>query len=72
MSQLNKVGFVTVAGGEQIVTVSSFSVETELLFLVAHLMRQWMAAYDKMCEAQEKDFRCFIISVWSLVRYEAY
>jgi len=32
MSQLNKVGFVTVAGGEQIVTVSSFSVETELLF----------------------------------------
>ena len=32
MSQLSKIGFVTVAGGEQIVTVSSFSVETELLF----------------------------------------
>tara|TARA_R100001509_G_scaffold145327_1_gene101906 strand:- start:203 stop:667 length:465 start_codon:yes stop_codon:yes gene_type:complete len=32
MSQLSKIGFVTVAGGEQVVTVSSFSVETELLF----------------------------------------
>ena len=32
MSQLSKIGFVTVAGGEQIVTVSSFSIETELLF----------------------------------------
>tara|TARA_Y100001973_G_C5124822_1_gene294586 strand:- start:214 stop:678 length:465 start_codon:yes stop_codon:yes gene_type:complete len=32
MSQLSKISFVTVAGGEQVVTVSSFSVETELLF----------------------------------------
>jgi len=32
MSQLTKVGFLTVAGGEQFLTVSSFSVETELLF----------------------------------------
>ena len=32
MSQLSKVGFVTVAGGEQVVTVSSFSVQTEMLF----------------------------------------
>tara|TARA_Y100001951_G_C11115913_1_gene170070 strand:+ start:107 stop:571 length:465 start_codon:yes stop_codon:yes gene_type:complete len=32
MSQLSTIGFVTVAGGEQIVTVSSFSIETELLF----------------------------------------
>ena len=32
MSTLQKISFVTVAGGEQVVTVSSFSVETELLF----------------------------------------
>ena len=32
MSTLQKISFVTVAGGEQAVTVSSFSVETELLF----------------------------------------
>ena len=32
MSRLIEVGFLTVAGGEEIVTVSSFSVETELLF----------------------------------------
>lgn len=32
MSQLTKIGFLTVAGGEQFLTVSSFSVETELLF----------------------------------------
>ena len=32
MSQLSKVGFVTVAGGEQVITVSSFSVQTEMLF----------------------------------------
>lgn len=32
MSQLSKIGFLTVAGGEQFLTVSSFSVETELLF----------------------------------------
>ena len=32
MSQLSKISFVTVAGGEEVVTVSSFSVETELLF----------------------------------------
>jgi hypothetical protein len=32
MSQLTKVSFITIAGGEQVVTVSSFSAETELLF----------------------------------------
>lgn len=32
MSTLQKISFITVAGGEQIVTISSFSVETELLF----------------------------------------
>tara|TARA_R110002020_G_scaffold208745_2_gene414602 strand:- start:584 stop:1048 length:465 start_codon:yes stop_codon:yes gene_type:complete len=32
MSTLTKVSFFTIAGGEQVVTVSSFSVETELLF----------------------------------------
>ncbi len=32
MSTLQKISFITVAGGEQVVTVSSFSVETELLF----------------------------------------
>jgi hypothetical protein len=32
MSTLTKVSFITIAGGEQVVTVSSFSVETELLF----------------------------------------
>lgn len=32
MSRLIEVGFLTVSGGEQIVTVSSFGIETELLF----------------------------------------
>lgn len=32
MSQLTNIGFVTVAGGEQIVTVSSFKVDTEMVF----------------------------------------
>jgi hypothetical protein len=32
MSTLQKISFVTVAGGEEVVTVSSFSIETELLF----------------------------------------
>ena len=32
MSTLQKIAFLTVAGGEEVVTVSSFSVETELLF----------------------------------------
>jgi len=32
MSQLSNIGFVTVAGGEQIVTVSSFKIDTEMVF----------------------------------------
>ena len=32
MSTLQKIAFLTVAGGEQVVAVSSFSVETDLLF----------------------------------------